>query len=670
MSVHKAAGWRSGPARTSRGARWAKNGYRILYLDRSNRKRKNRGWWVRNHIPQSARLLQAKAREAERQLDIGTFEPAPSQDPHELVRRGYKISPGFMIEQDKKDRLVVHQKKLNGECVKKSMKYETLKAVRYLARPGYHFQSRDIVDGYGHFMINVDDRRDMAIDLGLIPGWKGPRFVLSAGMCFGHVNACWGFSKLVKPVVTECRRRGCLILAYLDDFLVAGKTKKACDRNARILDETLEKYGFESHKVKGQHESLQTILHLGLGIDSARNLFLVPPVKVAKIKKMAKQLLGAIAHNERRVSARWLASFAGLCISVSLAVPFAQFYTRGIFDCLSAQGVYKNRWGWSQKVRASKAVVGNLRWWLELGGEHNGRTVWRPPTDKTCATDASLRQWGGVLHSGCPSKPEKQPYNFWDRVPVEDTVPAWGFWSPKERKRHITFLELRAFRRSIEAFGPRVARSVLLAWNDNKGVVGIMNKMCSRSPEMMAELRLVIALLARLDVDVRMRWVPSAFNPSDFYTRFASKAEWRLNPRVAHSVMHQWGGCTVDRFATAETALLPRFDSPMKSLGCEAVDTMTAVWAGERSWLNPPLNRMAQVLAKLRDEPTAEAVVLAPKWYGAPWWPLLAALSDEAVDIDLHAAGVVQPGVHCRGKPEPLRNAGWRFAVFHVPPRG
>jgi hypothetical protein len=67
---------------------------------------------VRNNIPQSARLLQAKAREAERQLEIGTFEPAPSQDPHELVRRGYKISPGFMIEQDKKDRLVVHQKKL------------------------------------------------------------------------------------------------------------------------------------------------------------------------------------------------------------------------------------------------------------------------------------------------------------------------------------------------------------------------------------------------------------------------------------------------------------------------------------------------------------------------------------------------------------------------------
>ena len=70
---------------------------------------------------------------------------------------------------------------------------------------------------------------------------------------------------------------------------------------------------------------------------------------------------------------------------------------------------------------------------------------------------------------------------------------------------------------------------MLLAWCDNKGVVGIINKMCSRSPEMMAELRIVIALLARLDVDVRMRWVPTAFNPSDYYTRFASKAEWRLN---------------------------------------------------------------------------------------------------------------------------------------------
>ena len=84
----------------------------------------------------------------------------------------------------------------------------------------------------------------------------------------------------------------------------------------------------------------------------------------------------------------------------------------------------------------------------------------------------------------------------------------------------------------------------------------------------------------------------------------------------------------------------------------------------------PPLNKVAQVLDKLSNEPWAEAVVLLPVWRSAYWWPLLQELSDDNVDVQVDEDTVL-PGEHCRGAPEPLRRkqGGWRYMAYHIPSR-
>ena len=84
-----------------------------------------------------------------------------------------------------------------------------------------------------------------------------------------------------------------------------------------------------------------------------------------------------------------------------------------------------------------------------------------------------------------------------------------------------------------------------------------------------------MALIAKLDIDLRVRYCRSAENPSDWWTRFSDKAEWQLLPVEAHKVMHTWGECTIDRFAVTGNALLPRFDSPYNCLGAERTDAFT-----------------------------------------------------------------------------------------------
>ena len=699
MGPRTSKGWRR---RTGMAARWARAGVRLKFKRRWGPRARVRGWHVPNRIPQDLELKKEKQIERDRQIGTGSFKPCETQDPKELVKRGCKISPAFMIRQKKKNRLIIDMRRLNAECEEKTMKLEQLKLVSRIAKRNWWFQSRDIKDGYGHVGIHKDHWKFMVADMGeLLPGDLGPRFVYCCALPFGYQCAPWAFTKFMRVIVADLRagapavyakgrllkraknghpalyargkllRRGrkpVTLLVYLDDLLIASPTRAQSVIDGAVVDQVVRHYGLTCHESKGVHVPTQVIEHLGTVVDSKRGLFLLSPERQGRIIKMAKQILGASAHNKRRIHAKWLAQFAGLCISAHLAVPAARFYTRALFDCLRDAGVYAEN-KWHLRAVLTKPAVRCLRWWAALGGRAVGRAVWRPPITQTVATDASKKQWGAVLNKG-PLPPKGATDEWWRGVSAEHTVPAWGFWNEWEARQHITFLELRSFRYFLMALGHKVAKSVLLLWEDNQGVVGILNNYVSKSPQMMGELELTMALIAKLDIDLRVRYCRSAENPSDWWTRFSDKAEWRLSRNEAHRVMHTWGECTIDRFAVTENAQLVRFDAPYECLGAEWVDTFSRTWEGERSWINPPLNKVAQVLDKLGNEPGAEAAVLLPVWRSAHWWPLLQELCDDSVDVRVDAS-TVTAGVHCRGAPEPLRRkqGGWLFKVYHIPAR-
>ena len=90
------------------------------------------------------------------------------------------------------------------------------------------------------------------------------------------------------------------------------------------------------------------------------------------------------------------------------------------------------------------------------------------------------------------------------------------------------------------------------------------------------------------EAEQRVRYVASADNPADYFSRLPSKGEWVLAQSQADEWMNLFQPCTVDRFADGATTRLPRFNSPYPCRGCEAVDTFTTTWAGECSWVNPP----------------------------------------------------------------------------------
>jgi hypothetical protein len=526
-----------------------------------------------------------------------------------LMANGHMISPCFMVEKQgsTKKRTVYNLKRMNREMRSKRIKLDDMRLLKSLARKGHYACSMDVgaqptgKDGYHACQIHPTHQKYMTIDLGesaarasagpadaaavlaqvgvdiggmtdtqVSQYWAAiPRFVMCSALPFGYNNAPWLFQKMMRAIATDLRRGDpaagrppIVCMVYLDDWLILAPTQDEIRRVQPLVDQVLSEYGLCRQAGKGvwPDGGTQIIEHLGVGANLGMGLFYVPAKRLARIRQQARSLLSSKAKHNGRVDSLWLAQFAGLAMSTWLAVKQARFRIRPMFDDLVRGGAYRRQFRGS--VRLSRESVRMLQWWRDLESNPEvGRTLWRPPVDTPICTDASTSiGWGGNFGAHPLTGNPQQNVG----------LPAAGIWSAVERadiqagRRNITGLELLAVRRCLErwqALGLLQGRSMLL-FEDNAGVVGILSNFVAKSPAMRDDLLAIMNLLEVEDADLRVQWVASALNPSDYFSRMPNKGEWRLRRADAALLLDVYGPCTVDRFADSLSAQLPRFNSP------------------------------------------------------------------------------------------------------------
>ena len=572
-------------------------------------------------------------RERDRCLDKGAWEPAATTE---------FVSPGHLVTKKGGGwRVVIDLRYLNTFVKATPCKYDSLKILEHLARTGDWMFSFDLKDGYHAFAIAPEFRKYFTFDLGPAPqGFAGPRYIQCVVLSFGWNRSPYVFTKIMRTVVRACRGNGLRCLPYLDDFAFFCSSHRQALRWRTRVEATLLLLGLLRHPSKGTWEPTQRLHHLGLEVDTVRGLFLVPPQKVHAVRRLARDMLCRATARRRLLPAREVAHFTGLVQSIALACPMARFYTRALYDALASAPT------WRSDALLSRRALRDLQWWTHWDDWARSRAIWRPPTTQELHCDASGPAWGGLLNR---------------------TVPARGFFCPHQLHHHISWKELKAVHYSVESFLSVLAGQQVLLWEDNTAVVAALTTMVSRTPHIMRALRELQRLLAMHNVVLRARYIASEDNPADYWSRLRDPSDWQLHPSLFQEACVRWGAVpTVDRFATANNAQVPRYNSCFADPGCEAIDARTQSWAGELNWLNPPWELLSWVLFKLSQEPTASAYLVAPYWPTAPWWPAFLELAADWYLVPADPA-LFLPGF--LGSCEPRGNPRWRVLLAYIPPR-
>eukprot|EP00873_Tetraselmis_striata_P003708 jgi/Tetstr1/423972/TSEL_014583.t1 len=355
------------------------------------------------------------------------------------------------------------------------------------------------------------------------------------------------------------RWRGARILPYVDDFLMLASSEPEALKLRHRVAELLDSLGMQHNPAKGLWEPDRYGQRLGVDIDTATGYFHAPADKLQRLARQAKHLLHRAARE-----ARWLRScnrsLGGLHICTWQSRPRA-FYLRELHNLVGSK--------WGGRVSMTHQLRHDLQWWTAVPTQSNGRPIHRPLETAYMHCDNSGYGWG-VFHSILP---------------------------------HLA------------------GRRVLLH-EDDQAVCNVLAGITSRSPEMMAELRKLWHRLDSNGVHIRARYIRSAANVlADRLSRHLDSDDWQSGPVLFAELEAMWGAHSVDGFASAMNAMLPRYNAAKLDPGCEAVDSRhlsDAEWRRENSYCNPPWPLLPDLVQKLRQSGAAAAVV-APRWEGKVW---------------------------------------------------
>lgn len=555
-------------------------------------------------------------------------------------------------------RLIIDLRRINLWCKLFSMKLETLKKLRNLARRTDYMFSMDLADGFYCLGIEESARDYFTVS---VNGQLWRLAALPMGWCLSPYYFCelmkvWVRAMRAPSVVAPPGRRsrkrgkmrppssarGARLLPYVDDFLFLAHSLAAALLLRARVESLLTRLGLKRNPRKGEWEPTQALTHLGMIVDLKQGLFIAPSEKLQAVATLAKGLLGRAARNRRFLPAKALAGLAGKAQFLYLALPVARFYLRELHTVLGP------RTDWNGQVKMSNQLQRDLRWWTTVPAERNGSNIFTALTTATLHTDSSQYGWGAVLNHSAESR---------------------GFWHGSDTTEHITWKELKAVRMAVECFLPHLQNRLVLLHEDNQAVVGVLTGLTSRSPALMAELRKLWYLLDSHNIWIRPEYIRSAANAwADRLSRETDTDDWQLNPRVFALLSGAWGRPSVDCFASSTNRQLPRFYARWMCPGAEGVDVMARshdAWRREHNWCNPPWHLLPDLADTLRHS-GAEATVIAPYWPDAPWFPTLAALAD--AEMRLHPRRALFRSGRAGGA-DALGPPRWHVQCWHIPAR-
>ena len=405
------------------------------------------------------------------------------------------------------------------------------------------------------------------------------------------------FTKVMRVVLSFLRIRSVRIAAWIDDFLIAARSRQLCQEHAFLTVRTFEELGFVPNREKSQLVPVQRINHLGLVWDSVEYSVSVPPDKVADVRSKCLRALSS------RVPLRLLSSILGSLEYFRWGYPHTAVHYRRlqyfVNSCLSKGMPY------DVKVSVSSDARIDLKWWSKVGDVLPSRSLFPFDASLEIFCDASLTGWG-----------------CWTSTGKE----AFGAWSPSEEGLHINVLECKSVLFGFQCFFRYTYNCDILIRSDSSTVVSYINKQGGTVSPLVCDVALELwefciarkivvrayhlsgTSNTRADRLSRMEHCDHSYYLTQFYFEklsaclpFALKIDCfasRLNFKISNFISH--------------------YCDPMSSW----VDAFSVTWT-DNVYLFPPFPLVSRVLSKFISDETDHGLLVCPYWPSQPWFPTL-----------------------------------------------
>lgn len=563
-----------------------------------------------------------------------------------VIRRCWErtlyMSPIFGVPKpDGRVRLIFNLRALNRWLDRPPrFRCEDLTTLKDLIRKEDWMAKVDLSDAYLHLPIRAEHQQYLAF-------WWRQEVWCYNSLPFGLAWAPWTFTKLMREVENRLHREGLRVICYLDDALILAQSREDATKALNRLKEALQDRGFLVNTRKSSVEVSQTVIFLGLEINSVEMSVRVPSEKWSKLREELLTL-----PERPRLSLRQWAAIIGKLQALSPATAGVMARLRPLLRTMRS-GSFRLR-SWDSQIGALVSAQ-ELKELVDALCQWNGKALCDRPADFYITTDAAEEGWGAWLG------------------PAADASRAisqcHGRWSAEERAQSNNFRELLALWYGCQALGSGVPQQgALCLQTDNTAAFFYVQGQGGSVPSLSRIAEDIWKWALDRKILLSARWIPGQTNElADEMSRvFVDRTDWSLNPRWFAMAVERWGVPDIDLFASQRNRQVPRFFSAEPQPESEGVDAFRQDWARFRLvWANPPWSYIPKVIRQM-EESRVKVILVAPLWIGAKWFPQLLDHAEDMLILPMDP-DVLLPAHD--GIAVPTRQYPWRILLALLSPR-
>jgi len=311
-----------------------------------------------------------------------------------------------------------------------------------------------------------------------------PVYFYDTKLPFGASKSPEIFNKLSKSVVRMMKRRGFVVISYMDDFLVISQTKAQCYNGFNELKSLLLNLGFQINYEKVV-APCQKLTFLGIEIDSKLRTLSLPQEKLDKLRIELCRWL-----TKKKATKRELQQLTGKLNWAAHVIYGGRTFLRRLIDL---SNTLKRS---SHHTRLSACARADIRWWQQFCSTFNGTTKFveaNPVPLHEFSTDA-------CNIGGAASYQSDWVYC------------SWKMDFPEVDNEHINFKELFMVYVASKRWCKDWSNKHIVVYTDNSSAMSFINKGSCRNAMAMSWLRDLFWMSAVYNFRISARFIPGKLN--------------------------------------------------------------------------------------------------------------------------------------------------------------